>query len=184
MSYWNFECSKPIKCPLCTVEFGVSKIITYEVAVKTSFIEGSGTQEAIYITFLGTKDKSPIKQLAARGFKQGSLVTTTVDTADVGSLYGITLSIGGYDNWIPEEIIIKKPVGSGIEEKIFKYTESDVLTSPDKPITKKLARNVASQEDGESHEANSNPDSLLDYSDEQSNKLLFLYFRNCKIKLH
>jgi len=165
MNYWNFECSKPIKCPACTVEFGVSKIITYEVAVKTSFVEGSGTHESLYITFLGTKNKSPMKQLAGRGLEQGSLVTTTIDTVDVGSLYGITLTINGYDNWIPEEIIVKKPTNSGAEEKIFKFQDGDALTSPDRPLTKKLSRNVASQEDSEN---NSNNDSLLDINDQQS----------------
>ena len=151
---------------MCTVEFGVSKVITYEVAVKTSFIEGSGTHEAIYITFLGTKAKSPMKQLAGRGLDQGSLVTTTIDTVDVGSLYGITLNINGYDNWIPEEIIIKKPSNAGTEEKIFKFAETDVLTSPDRPLTRKLARNIASQEDSDN---SSNTDSLLDFADQQSN---------------
>ncbi len=165
MNYWNFECSKPIKCPMCTVEFGVSKVITYEVAVKTSFVEGSGTHEAIYITFLGTKEKSPMKQIAGRGFDQGSLVTTSVDTVDVGSLYGITLNINGYDNWAPEEIIVKKPTDSGTEEKIFKFSEDEVLTSPDRPLTKKLPRNVASQEDSIK---TSDTDSLLDFNDQQS----------------
>jgi len=166
MNYWNFECSQPIKCPKCTVEFGVSKVITYEVAVKTSFVQGSGTHEQIYLTFLGTKAKSPMKLLAARGLEQGSLVTTTLDTIDVGSLYGITLNINGYDNWIPEEVIVKKPTTSGMEEKIFKFQDGEVLTTPNRPLTKKLARNIASQEDSES---TTNSDSLLNSSDQQSN---------------
>ncbi len=186
-SIWNFECLKPIKCnkkkpQTCRGAFPITKIITYKVTVKTSFVEGSGTNEEIYINFVGTKTKSPMKLLAARGFDQGSLVTNSVDTVDVGSLFEIILNINGFDNWQPEEIIVKKPSDSGEEEKVFKFNEEDKLTDPQKPLTKKLPRNVASQEDSNNNDRDT--DSLLNFDDQQSKVISSYSTRSDKVRLH
>ena len=78
------------------------------MTVKTNNIQYSDTTEPIYIQFIGIIRNSPEKLLSDTGFARGTLSQVSIDTTEVGLLYGITLSIKGYDNWKPEEIIVKK----------------------------------------------------------------------------
>jgi PLAT/LH2 domain len=168
MNYWNFECNKPLKCPNCTVELSVVNIIQYTLSIKTSNYENSGTTEPIYIQFIGTSGKTPEKLLSEKGFGKGSLMKVTIDSIDVGSVYGIILHIKGYDCWRPEEIIVKKPGINSInlEEKIFKIPPSVMIDSPVKPYTLKLPKPEFSNLGEEEKSTNSN--SLLDSKDQQS----------------
>lgn len=166
MNYWNFECDKPVKCPRCSLELSVVNLKTYEITVKTNSMEDSGTNTPIYIILIGTNGQTPKKLLADRGFPTGSLNQVTVDSVDVGNLYGIDLFINGYDNWRPEEIIVKKPDSSGeIQEKIFKNKMNVVLSNPLKGLKLILPKPDANGEE-EVHSSISN--SLLDNKDQES----------------
>jgi hypothetical protein len=158
MNYWNFECEKPIRCPnQCSVELNVVNLVTYDVTVKTSTMENSGTAMPIYIVIFGTNGKSPKKLLADKGFPIGSLVQVSVQTLDIGNPEGISLFLNGNDLWRPEEIIIKKINSNGDSlEKNFKNTSNRVVTSMDKSLTLKLRT-----EDSEDN-SNKNSSSLLD----------------------
>jgi hypothetical protein len=166
MNYWNFECTDEItkKNPL---DLNVVNIITYEVNVKTSSVDNSGTYEPIYIKLLGTKGKTPEKLLSDKGFERGSLVQVQIETVNVGSVFGIMLFIKGYDSWKPEEIIVKNPSSeAGVEEKIFKIPGNVVLDSPEKPITIKVPLPETDSTEEEKSSGGSN--SLLDSKEQQS----------------
>lgn len=175
MNYWNFECSQPLKCPKCSSELTVVNLITYEVTVKTFTMEDSGTTIPIYIIILGTNGQTPKKLLSDKGFATGSTVQVSIDTRDVGNLFGIILSINGYDNWRVEEVIVKKSGVTGYEEKVFKNSDNSVLTSPDKSLTIKLPRPDASEGEDDDNNNTSNSNSLLNNNDLQS--ILFYNIR-------
>lgn len=141
-NYWNFECRRAIGCPdRCSDELFLVNIITYDVTIKTNGIQYSDTRDPIYIKFIGTLSDSPEKLLSDQGFPKDTLSQVSVDTANVGSVYGITLSIKGFDSWKPEEIIVKKQGQSKEpEERIFKIPNDFVLENPEKPMTIKLPR--------------------------------------------
>jgi hypothetical protein len=170
MNYWNFECSTELKCPKCSSELSVVNLITYDITVKTNSMEDSGTAVPIYIIIMGTNGQTPKKLLSDKGFPTGLTVQVSIDTKDVGNMYGIILSINGYDNWRPEEVIIKKPISSGSEEKIFKNLDNIILTTPDKSLTLKLPRPDSSE--GEDQETTNNPNSLLNTNDLQSKYII------------
>ena len=143
-------------------------LVTYEINVKTSSTENSGTREPIYIKFIGSRGKSPEKLLSEKGFDRGSLIQIQIDTIDVGSVFGITLFIKGYDIWRPEELNIKKPGSNlGIEEKIFKIPPNTVIESPAKPFTIKIQKPESSSSN-EEVQALSNSYSLLDSKEQHS----------------
>lgn len=133
----------------------VVNLITYDVTVKTNKLSNSDTRDPIYISFIGTYNVSPEKLLSDQGFAKGTLNQVSVDTSDVGLLYGITLYMKGYDSWKPEEIIVKKPTAGGSpEERIFKVPAEAVLESPDKPITIKLPKPETYSHDRKSSDEN------------------------------
>jgi hypothetical protein len=168
MNYWNFECKDVIKCPNCSVTLSVVNLVSYEVSVKTSGIQGSGTIEPVYLKIIGTEGKTPEKLISDKGLKQGSLVKVKIDTVDVGSVYGITLVMKGYDIWRPEELIIKKPGNNlSIEEKIFKIPPNTVLESPVKPFTITIPKPESSSAN-EDTSTPPNPNSMLDNKDQSS----------------
>jgi len=172
MNYWNFECEKPVKCPRCSLELSVVNLISYEITVKTSSMEDSGTNTPLYITLTGTNGTTPKKLLADKGFGTGSLTQTSIDTVDVGNLYGIDLFINGYDNWRPEEIIAKKPNSSGgTQERIFKNKMNYVLTNPLKGLKLTLPK---PDSNGEEEVHSSNTNSLLDNKDQESKNYFYL----------
>ncbi len=164
MNYWNFECDKVLKCPSkCVNEMNVVNLVTYDITIKTSQIENSGTSLPIYIVIWGSNGKSPKKLLADKGFKTGSLVQTTLATLDIGSPYGITLYLNGNDLWRPDEIIVKKLNSNGESiEKNFKNTNNSVLISMDKSLTFRLPRN----DDINETTPNLNSSALLDTKDQ------------------
>lgn len=167
MNSWNFECNNLIT-KIHFEELSVVNLITYEITVKTSAIDHSGTNEPIYIRLMGTTTKSPEKLLSDKGFTRGSLVQITIDTVNVGSVYAIMLFIKGYDEWRPEEIIVKKPAANiGIEEKIFKVPGNAVLDSPVRPLTLKLPL----PESENSEEGEISKGGLLDSKDQDSNNI-------------
>jgi hypothetical protein len=168
MNYWNFECGEPLKCPKCSSELTVVNLISYDITVKTNPMEDSGTAIPIYIILLGTNGQTPKKLMSDKGFPTGLTVQVSIDTKDVGTMYGIILSINGYDNWRPEEVIVKKPSASGCEEKIFKNVDNIVLATPDKSLTLKLPRPDASEGEDDNTTTN-NSNSLLNNNDLQSN---------------
>ena len=109
--------------------------------VKTSTLTNSYTREPIYIKLIGTARMSPEKILSENGSTKDTLNEVSIDTSDVGIVYGITLSIKGYDNWKPDEIIVKKQGDKrDSEEKIFKIPNDFLLESPYKPQTIKLSK--------------------------------------------
>ncbi len=119
----------------------VVNLVTYDITVKTSQIENSGTSLPIYIILWGSNGKSPKKLLADKGFKTASLVQLSLATLDIGSPYGISLYLNGNDLWRPDEIIVKKINSSGESiEKNFKNLDNRVLISMDKSLTFKLPR--------------------------------------------
>jgi hypothetical protein len=151
MNFWSFECDKHFRCPICSIELPVVNMIIYDITVKTSSIEDSGTSMPIYIVLWGTNGKTPEKLLVDKGFPTGSLVQSSVETMDVGNIYGITLYLNGDDLWRPEEIIVKKTNSNGsTQEKIFKNTQNAVLKTDEKSLTLKLPK----------------PDSYSSYDDE------------------
>lgn len=108
-TYWDFECNESIVFPdNPTATFKVSNLMPYDISVKTSQKELSGTTSAVYISIWGTAGKTPFKLLSAKGLERGSLEKFQVMSTDVSSVYGITLKIGGFDNWFPEEIIVTR----------------------------------------------------------------------------
>ncbi len=168
MNYWNFECNKPIKYPRCSLELSVINLISYEITVKTSSMEDSGTNTPIYITLTGTNRTTPKKLLADKGCGTGSLIQASIETVDVGNLYGLDLFINGYDNWRPEEIIVKKPNSNGgTQEKIFKNKLNFVLSSPLKGLKLTLPKPDSNGEEEEEIET-TNTNSLLDNRDQES----------------
>jgi hypothetical protein len=164
MNYWNFECEKAIKCPQrCVMELNVVNLLTYDITVKTSTIENSGTSLPIYVVIWGSNGKTPKKLLADKGFQTGSLVQVSLQTLDVGNPHGITFYLNGNDLWRPEEIIIKKINSTGeSEEKNFKNVDNRILSSMDKSLTLKLPKLGDNDSDDSS---NSNSSSLLDTRD-------------------
>jgi hypothetical protein len=164
MNYWNFECEKPIKCPQqCVQELNVVNLLTYDITVKTSSIENSGTSLPVYIVIWGSNGKTPKKLLADKGFATGSLMQVSMQTLDVGVPYGISLYLNGNDLWRPDEIIVKKINSNGeSQEKNFKNSDNRVLTSMDKSLTLKLPKSEDSDES-----SNSNSSSLLDTKDQE-----------------
>ena len=133
----------------------VVNIITYDVTIKTNRAQNSDTRDPIYISFIGTAGTSPEKLLSDKGFAKGTLNQVPVDTADVGLVYGIILSIKGYDSFKPEEIIVKKPgLGSAAEERIFKIPADFILESPEKPKTLKLPKPESFSQDIKKNLAN------------------------------
>jgi hypothetical protein len=144
----------------------VVNIITYEVTIKTNRLANSDTRDPIYITFIGTYGTSPQKLLSDQGFGKGTLNQVTIDSADVGLIYGITLNIKGFDSWKPEEIIVKKAgVGSDPEEKIFKIPAESILESPDKPLTLKLPKpETYSNESNKADENEFNKEKIIELS--------------------
>lgn len=172
MNFWNFECDKPVKCPRCSIELSVVNLITYDITVKTSNMEDSGTNTPIYVMLIGMNGQTPKKLLADKGFGTGSLIQTSIDTVDIGNLYGIHLFINGYDNWRPEEIIVKKPNSSGgTQERIFKNKSNFVLTNPLKGLKLTLPK---PDTNGEEEVEVSNSNSLLDNKDQERNYFYFI----------
>jgi hypothetical protein len=164
--FWNFECNEGIKFPKHTVELTVANMVTYEINVKTSSTEDSGTSMPVYISILGTSGMSPKKLLSERGFETGSFTPIKIETKEIEGLYGINLYLIGNDNWIPEEIIIRKPVGAGCEENIFRNVNGLELNSPDKVLTLKLPKMDGGNDESVLDKGNAN--SLLDNKDLQS----------------
>lgn len=162
MNFWHFECDKPIRCPhQCSAEMNVVNIVDYNITVKTSTMDNSGTALPIYIVILGTSGKSPKKLLADKGFTLGSLVQLNVQTIDVGNPYGVSLYLDGNDLWRPEEIIVKKITPNGdAMEKNFKNTANRVLQSMDKSLTLKVQGTDESEDD-----ENKNSTAMLDTED-------------------
>jgi hypothetical protein len=166
MNYWNFECEKPVKCPRCSIELSVVNLIKYEITVKTNSMEDSGTNTPVYILLTGMNGSTPKKLLADKGFITGSLQQVSIETVDVGNLFGIDIYLNGYDNYRPEEIIVKKPNSSGgTEEKIFKNKLNSVLTNPLKGLKLTLPK---PDSNGEEEVQVSNTNSLLDNHDQES----------------
>ena len=138
MNSWNFECNRPVD-KQSFIDLYVINMINYEITVKTSALDHSGTIEPIYIKLLGIKNKSPEKLLSNTGFVRGSLVQIHIESINVGSVLGIMLFIKGNDEWRPEEIIVKKSAENvGFEEKVFKVPGNAILDSPARPLTLEL----------------------------------------------
>jgi hypothetical protein len=171
MNYWNFECTNPIKCPKCSSELMIANLITYEISVKTNSVNDSGTSMPVYISIVGTSGQSPKKLLSERGFETNSLVPVQVITRDIENIYAINLYLEGYDNWRPEEVIIKKTnVGGQCDERIFRNVNNLDINSPDKTLTLKLPKDSESDESGVISGVSS---SLLDNKDQLS-KIAFI----------
>ncbi|MCQ2815708.1 MAG: hypothetical protein MJ252_00430 [archaeon] len=124
MNFWDFECDKSLKWPISMIELNAANLIEYNLSIKTSSLDGSGTIFPIYISFIGSQCKSPFKLLSNKGFGIGSIIQQTIKTIDVGYIQQITLKINGNDNWIPEEIVVRKSSenggNQGLYEKVFK----------------------------------------------------------------
>ena len=120
MNFWDFECDQPLKWPKSMIELNVANLIEYTLNIKTSSIDESGTTLPIYISLIGTNGKSPFKLLSNKGFLIGTQVQKTIKTIDVGIIEQIALRVNGNDNWIPEEIIIRKTADTDSEGKTTK----------------------------------------------------------------
>lgn len=167
MNLWNFECKDILKFPRSMIELNVVNLINYDITLKTSAIEDSGTTVPVFIQILGTNGRTPKKLLTDRGFRTGTLIQVSIETRDVGNVYGITLFLNGYDNWRPEEVIVKKPnTNGGSQDKIFKNNDNLALTQPDKGMTLKLPRPESVTDEDDTTTSNSS--SLLDNKDQQS----------------
>jgi hypothetical protein len=160
--FWDFECNTPIKCPKCTAELTVANMVTYDIIVKTSSVEDSGTSMPIYISLLGSSGASPKKLLSENGFETGSVKTNQIETRNIENIYGINLYLIGYDSWRPEEIILRKQIGAGgnYEEKVFRNIKLLELNSPDKALTLKLPKQEGDLDESNIEKGSSN--SLLD----------------------
>lgn len=166
MNYWTFECREPLQCPRnCQTELTVTNMENYDVTVKTSSLDNSGTTLPVYIVLWGNSKKSPKKLLTDRGFPTGSLVQSTISTLDVGNLYAISLYLNGDDMWRPEEIIVKKinSLGESVE-KVFKNLGNSIVASLEKGLTIKLKNPDSDSDSDESDDASN---SLLDRNDQQ-----------------
>lgn len=129
----------------------------YDVTIKTSAIENSGTKAPIYIQLVGDLKTSPKKLLSDRGFDTSSLDNVLIITIDIGNLYGVNLSIDGYDDYRPEELIIKYDSYNGKQDRIFKNKDNVVISSTESFISFRLVK------------PNSNSNNLTDYSDNNNN---------------
>ena len=165
-NYWYFECDKFLKCPHhCSIELPVVNMIKYDITIKTSSMEDSGTSLEVYIVIWGTNGKTPQKLLSNKGFATGSLDQLSLESADVGDIYGVTLYLNGNDKWRPEEVIVKKPSSSGsMQEKVFRNTQNSVIVSWEKSLTIKLPSPESNTDEPIDLR---NPNSLLDNNDQQ-----------------
>ena len=80
----------------------------YSVSIKTSSQADSGTTAPIYIEFIGLLGRSPKKILSEQGLQLGNSDDLEIRTMDVGTVYGVVLSMTKSDNYRPEEIIVKR----------------------------------------------------------------------------
>lgn len=165
MDSWNFECEDIIKCPKCSQELFVVSMNHYEVTVKTSSIENSGTSVPIYIQFWGTDSISPRKLLSDKGLESGSIETVSVETMSVGNLYAVSLSIIGYDEFLPDEIIVKYANINGKQERVFRNKENEILENSEKSLMLKLPKPNSDENEEEIEEANKNFNSILSSKD-------------------
>lgn len=62
----------------------------------------------LLLTSSFSSGKTTKKILSEHGFKRGDTEEITIQTQDVGTIYGIVLSLYKSDNWTPEEIIVKR----------------------------------------------------------------------------
>ena len=104
-------------------------MVTYDFKIKTRNAIDSGTLENIYVQMFGEKGKTPLKLLTDKGFAQGSENNVTIDSAYVGKIKGISLSINGIDNWKPESIIIRY-LCKDIKLKRRKWISGEYLCFP------------------------------------------------------
>lgn len=93
---------------MCSDELFLSGTQHYSLSVKTSNDVFAATKSPIYIEFIGTKDRSPKKLLTETGFNRGEDREVTIQTKDVGEVYGIVLSMYKEDDWGPDEIVVKR----------------------------------------------------------------------------
>ena len=118
MNFWDFECAQPLKWPKAMIELNVANLIEYTINIKTSSSEESGTTLPVFISLQGINGKSPFKLLSNKGFLIGSKVQKVIKTIDVGLIEHIFLKVNGNDNWIPDEIVIRK--GNDNKESVKK----------------------------------------------------------------
>lgn len=167
MNYWMFECTIRLNCPiLCEAEYSLTDMENYDLTVRTSSSENAGTRAPVYIQLWGAYKRSPKKLLSEKGYLTGSLVQSSITTGNVGDVTAITLFLDGDDNWMPQEIIVRKINSSGYSaEAQFFNTGNYQVDSIDKGVTIKLNNGEIPNGDDSNNEHSS---SVLDETDRKS----------------
>lgn len=165
MEAWNFECEESIKCPKCSTQLFVVSLVDYEITLKTSSLDNSGTTVPIYIQLWGTDAIAPKKLLSDKGFETGTTETLVIRTMNVGNLYAVSITIIGFNEFLPEEIIVKYDSQNGRQERMFKNTENEIIDSSDKTLMLKLPKPNSKDNESEYEKANKNFNSVLSSKD-------------------
>lgn len=75
----------------CELNLNPIKLSLYEITTETSIIEGSGSNNQIYIKIKGDKDFTAIKLLSLNGYNTGIIETKTILATAVGKINSISL---------------------------------------------------------------------------------------------
>ena len=109
-----FECLKKLRpCTIATNQFICQEELlpegdtAYEVTIKTSDEEGSGTTSPILIGLVGEKGISPNEMFSETGAEAGSQITTVIKVDDLGGITGYYLEITDPGKWKGAYMIVK-----------------------------------------------------------------------------